>query len=163
MTFTLPSLLYAISRNPVTAVGLPVVFGMLSGSRTRKDVRSNWYKIFPIIWPVLYICMGYASHIAVKAFDEAKTDSARSSLSLALGLYYFQLALNGLWTPLFFGARKVGLALVDSIALLGTNVYMTSILHDLTGGRTSFFLLPYCAWCTYATYLNGGCWFLTNN
>jgi benzodiazapine receptor len=68
--------------------------------------------------------MGYASHIAVQAFDEAKTVNTRSvptrdavprvsltprssSLSFALALYYLQLAMNCLWSPLYFGAKKV--------------------------------------------------------
>lgn len=71
--------------------------------------------------------MGYASHLAAKAVDRAVTaetafvgdsprdmilkqrdsDSARSGL----GLYWVQLALNGLWAPLFFGLRQVRLLL----------------------------------------------------
>ncbi|KIJ20239.1 hypothetical protein PAXINDRAFT_96476 [Paxillus involutus ATCC 200175] len=172
MTSTLTWMLYATLRNPVTAVALPLIFGTLSGSGTRKTVRSEWYQslrpplgrppqqVFRIIWPVLYIFMGYASHIAVQAFDEAKTVNTRSSLSFALALYYLQLAMNCLWSPLYFGAKKIGWALVDSVALLGINVYMTGLLHHLTDGKTSVFLVPYCAWLTFATYLNGGSWFL---
>lgn len=104
--------------------------------------------------------MGYASHLAVKALDTAVVPLTRylqsrfysvpilmrhccsSNLDLGLKLYYVQLGLNCLWTPLFFGARQVrpflsallilaelltqtGAALIDSALLAGTSMYMT--------------------------------------
>ncbi|KAH7914194.1 TspO/MBR-related protein [Hygrophoropsis aurantiaca] len=168
----LPPLLLAIPRNSITAVGLPIALGLFSGHNTKNVVRNHWYKslrfpparppgwVFPIVWPVLYAGMGCASHIAVKALDGAETESTRSGLSLALTLYYSQLALNCLWSPLFFGSKKIGWALVDSTALLVTTFYMTSLMHKCTGGDTTYLLLPYCAWLSYATYLNGGIWFM---
>lgn len=63
--------------------------------------------------------------------------------------------------------------------MAGTTFYMTVSLylkqHDKyidsfyrsqqlfdgpTNGKSSYFLLPYAAWLTYATYLNGGIWYL---
>ncbi|KAF5344079.1 hypothetical protein D9758_008868 [Tetrapyrgos nigripes] len=85
--------------------------------------------------------MGYASHLAVKAFDASISPSAQDDLQLGLTLYYAQLAMNFAWTPLFFNSKR---ALFDK--------------H--TNGQTTYFLLPYCLWLTYATYLNGGIWWL---
>jgi benzodiazapine receptor len=48
MTSTLTWMLYATLRNPVTAVALPLIFGTLSGSGTRKTVRSEWYQVSSI-------------------------------------------------------------------------------------------------------------------
>ncbi|KAH7921827.1 TspO/MBR-related protein [Leucogyrophana mollusca] len=170
----LPSILLAIPRNSITAVGLPLALGLLSGSHTRRVVQGKWYKglrfpparpprwVFPVVWPALYISMGYVSHLAVQALDDAQLSSTKHSLNLALTIYYAQLALNCLWSPLFFGARKIGWALVDSVALAGTTFYLTSLLHALTNGRTTHLLLPYCAWLSFATYLNGGIWFLNH-
>jgi translocator protein len=41
----LPQVLLSLSSNPVTAVGLPVIAGMLSGLPTRKVVRGQWYNV----------------------------------------------------------------------------------------------------------------------
>lgn len=41
----LPNILLSIPRNPVTAVGLPLTLGFLSGSQTSKVVDSQWYKV----------------------------------------------------------------------------------------------------------------------
>ncbi|KAK0482093.1 hypothetical protein EDD18DRAFT_1201988 [Armillaria luteobubalina] len=51
-------------------------------------------------------------------------------------------------------------ALVDSVLLAGTTFYMTKILDRPTKSLSTYLLLPYCAWLTFATYLNGGIWWL---
>ncbi|GLB33867.1 putative tspO/MBR family protein [Lyophyllum shimeji] len=169
----LPVLL-SISRNPVTAVGLPLALGTLSGSATAKVVRGRWYQnllvppgrpprqVFPIVWSLLYLSMGYASHLAVKALDAADSPTSRSALLKGILLYYAQLGLNLLWSPLFFKAKKTGLALIDSVLLTASAYCMTDLLHGPTGSKTTPFLLPYCAWLTFATYLNGGIWWLNH-
>lgn len=40
----LPDICFSITSNVVTAVGLPIVSGMLSGIRTKNVVRGRWYK-----------------------------------------------------------------------------------------------------------------------
>ncbi len=44
MSRYLPSILLEIPRNPVTAVGLPLALGVLSGYPTAKVARGPWYK-----------------------------------------------------------------------------------------------------------------------
>ncbi|RXW24707.1 hypothetical protein EST38_g1136 [Candolleomyces aberdarensis] len=169
----IPNILLAIPRNPVTAVGLPLVAGFLSGSpSSTKVANSNWYfgltappgqpprEAFPFVWTLLYCSMGYASHVAVKALDTAVTTTSRDNLTLGIGLYYVQLGLNFAWSPLFFGAHQTGLALVDSAALTISTWYMTKLLDRPTNGKATYYLLPYCAWLAYATYLNAGIWWL---
>lgn len=52
--------------------------------------------------------MGYASYLINKSLSSPLSSSAtKSTASLALGLYWIQLAGNLLWTPLFFGFKKV--------------------------------------------------------
>jgi translocator protein len=122
--------------------------------------------------------MGYASHVAVKALDRAVLPISQNDLSWGIALYYGQLGLNFLWTPTFFGTHNIGLALIDSVLLTGTSWYMTvrvahvlqqclreltlqqKLLDRPTNGKATWFLLPYCGWLAYATYLNGGIWFL---
>jgi hypothetical protein len=45
MPFYLPNILLAIPRNPVTAVGLPLALGCLSGVPASKVENSNWYYV----------------------------------------------------------------------------------------------------------------------
>ncbi|KAJ3924083.1 TspO/MBR-related protein [Lentinula edodes] len=172
----LPNILLSISRNPVTALAFPLALGVLSGTPTAKVVRGPWYnnllfppgrvprQVFPIVWPLLYLCksMGYASHIAVKVLDVSVSSSSRSSLTLGVALYYAQLCMNLAWTPLFFGYKQVGVALIDSILMAGTTLYATKLFDGPTNSRTTYFLVPYCGWLCFATYLNAGIWWLNS-
>ncbi|TIB31332.1 hypothetical protein E3P86_03352 [Wallemia ichthyophaga] len=157
------SLLYEIPRNPAIAVGLPIALGGLSGAITKSSVNT-WYAAlakppgqppriaFPIVWTLLYGAMGYAAHLTASHVNTPFIgDAARDSLHLQ----YAQFGMNMLWTPLFFGAKKPVLALLDITALLGTVLKTT---NDLRGIDTNAFYLylPYCAWLGYATYLNAG-------
>ncbi|BGP49972.1 hypothetical protein JCM10450v2_005877 [Rhodotorula kratochvilovae] len=170
-SFTLPPVLIQLPRNPAIAVGLPLAFGMASGFFTKTSVET-WYQnlrrppgqpprwAFPVVWTALYLGMGAASHLLVKAFDGAVVGSATSrAAETALKLYWGQFALNMVWTPLFFGLHKPLLALFD-ISLLTPTAYVLAAKAYKVDPRTAFAFFPYCAWLTYASYLNAGFWWL---
>ncbi|KAJ7682732.1 argonaute-like protein [Mycena polygramma] len=54
---------------------------------------------------------------------------------------------------------KTGYALVDSVIMAGATFYMTKLLAS-SSPTAAYLLLPYCAWLSFATYLNGGIWWL---
>jgi benzodiazapine receptor len=62
---------------------------------------------FGPVWTALYLGLGYVSHLSVKAFDAAVTPQGTAQADQAIQLYYAQLALNCLWTPLFFGGESL--------------------------------------------------------
>ncbi|KAG8845984.1 hypothetical protein FRB96_002210 [Tulasnella sp. 330] len=173
--YTIPSFLVQPLRTPLLAIAIPVVLGSLSGLPTSKVVKGPWYKAlheppltpprwaFPIVWPVLYASMGYASHLAIKVHDTSFSPVIKSVAYRGLQIYWAQLALNFAWTGLFFGAKKQLVALVDIVTLTGLTYAMTIDLHEATDGATTWFLAPYCAWLSYATYLNTGYWYLNRN
>ena len=51
--------------------------------------------------------------------------STRHEASVGIALYYGQLALNCIWTPLFFVKKHTTLALLDSTLLTATTIWMT--------------------------------------
>ncbi|KAK1925833.1 TspO/MBR-related protein [Papiliotrema laurentii] len=172
----LPEIFFDIARNPIFAVGLPIGLGAASGFITGQTSRSNWFttmspppgnppkEVFGPVWTVLYGLMGYASHLTVRSFDAAITPQATAQADQALTLYYAQLGLNLLWTPLFFGAKQKEIALGNILALTGTVLAMTVKMHGLnTPFSTTWFLAPYCAWLGYASYLNAGYVFLNRD
>lgn len=67
-------------------------------------------------------------------------------------LYTIQLALNLLWTPLYFGLGRPAAATVDILALGGTIAYLIK-----TWGQVDpvcgWLLAPYLGWVSFATYL----------
>ncbi len=88
---------------------------------------------------------GWASHLTVKALDRTPPGLGRDTAKKALSLYWIQLGLNALWSPLFFGAGNVGLALVNIGALTGTVGYWAATVKDVdeTAGLLA---IPYVGW-----------------
>ena len=107
--------------------------------------------LFPVAWTVLYLCMSWAAaRVAALAGTEPLA-------GLALALWALQIALNTLWTPVFFGLRRMGAGMVVlaclSIAVAATLVVFVRL--DLLAG---LLLLPYLAWVTVAGALNLSVW-----
>ena len=101
----------------------------------------NW--VFPVAWTTLYLLISIAAARAAMSDGNA----------VAMALCSLQFALNTLWTPVFFGLRKMraGLVVVASlwVAVLATTIAFFSL--DLIAG---LMFLPYLAWVTVATALN---------
>lgn len=104
----------------------------------------NW--LFGPVWTALYTMMGVASYRVWKQGGFEKQ-------GIPLALYAVQLALNFSWSPLFFGAKKIGLALAN-ITALGVAVGITSHAFYAVDPLASKLLWPYLFWVSYATALN---------
>ncbi len=106
----------------------------------------NW--LFGPVWTVLYTAMAVAAWLVWRRYGWR---DARPALLLYAG----QLALNAIWTPLFFGAEQLWLGLAVIVALdvvLAFTVVAFYRRHRLAG----VLLMPYLAWALYATTLNAG-------
>jgi benzodiazapine receptor len=89
-------------------------------------------RAFPVAWTYLYGTMGYASHLIAESLSTTPFYETADQANSALAIYFGQLVLNFMWTPIFFGLKKPAPALVDILALTGTVFYMTvSIIHPL--------------------------------
>jgi tryptophan-rich sensory protein len=106
--------------------------------------------IFGPVWTVLYVLM------AVAAWSVWRRGGCREQ-RLALGLFLGQLALNALWTPLFFGLHRPDLALVD-LVLLWFLLAATIAAFARVRRSAAALLLPYLAWSSFAAFLNHTLW-----
>jgi len=102
--------------------------------------------VFGIVWPVLYTLMGFAIAIVCSAWG------SRYRLPAILA-FALQLLLNLAWTPLFFAAHEMTLALVV-IAALDVALVLTIVLFWKVRRNAALLLLPYLAWILFATALN---------
>jgi tryptophan-rich sensory protein len=105
----------------------------------------NW--IFGPVWSILYLLMAVA---AWRVWRVAGWRQGRISLLL----YFGQLALNLLWSALFFGLRQPLWALADCLLLLALIVItgMSFWRHDRLAG---VLFVPYGVWVAFAALLNG--------
>ena len=75
----------------------------------------------------------------------------------ALGWFLVQLALNALWSPLFFGLKNPGLAFAE-ILLLWLAILATLRAFWMAHRLAGTLLLPYLAWVSFAAVLNFTLW-----
>ena len=103
--------------------------------------------IFAPVWTVLYLL------IAIAAWRVWRV----AGFSAAIVLWLVQLAGNAAWSPLFFGAHQIGLALAD-IVLLDALVLATTVQFFRCDRVAGWLLVPYLAWIGFATLLNAAIW-----
>lgn len=110
--------------------------------------------LFPVAWTILYILMGIASYLIYAKYRDGK--KAEKSLAKAgLIVYGVQLALNFIWTPLFFTGGLYWVAFAV-LALMWIAEIVLLVLSFKTSRAAFWCLLPYLLWTTFAGYLNIG-------
>lgn len=110
--------------------------------------------LFGPVWSLLFLLM------AVSAWLFWGRAEGRT-LRVGLGLFLAQLALNALWSGLFFAARSPGLAFAE-IVVLWAAIAATLVTFGRASAAAAGLLVPYLLWVTYATALNGAIWQLNS-
>ena len=103
--------------------------------------------LFGPVWTVLYVL------IAVAGWRVRHRHRNRWSMKI----WWAQLALNFLWTPVFFGAHQIGLALVVILLMLAAILVFIATAWRLDRVAAWLFV-PYAAWVAFASLLNGSIW-----
>ncbi len=103
--------------------------------------------VFPTVWSILYIA------IAVAAARAAPIEGSH----YALAFFALQIALNAIWSPIFFGIRRLGTAFFVVLALwLAVAATLVGFwqLDRLAGAL----FVPYLLWVSIAAALNYSVW-----
>lgn len=106
--------------------------------------------IFGPVWAVLYVMIAVAGFLVWKQADTAP-------VVLPLAAFALQLALNALWSYLFFGVRRPDYAFVD-ILLLWLAVLAAILLFFPVDAIAGWLLVPYLLWVSFAAALNYSVW-----
>jgi tryptophan-rich sensory protein len=132
-----------------------------AGAVTAESVAS-WYPtlnkppftppdwVFAPVWTVLYAAMAVAGW---RVWRKVGFAGGRNALSL----FAIQLLLNGAWSFLFFGAHRIGAALVEIVVLLLV-IAATTLAFRRIDRIAGLLFVPYLLWVGYATALNAGIW-----
>jgi tryptophan-rich sensory protein len=99
--------------------------------------------IFAPVWTVLYVLVAVAGWLVWR----------RAPGGWPMKLWWAQLALNFLWSPVFFGANRVGLALVVVLLLLGAILAFIAAAWPRDRAAAWLFV-PYAVWVAFASALN---------
>lgn len=103
----------------------------------------NW--IFAPVWTFLFALMGIALYLVW-------TNTVKDK-KLAYTFFFIQLALNLLWSILFFGAQLPGFAFVE-IIILWIFILLTIINFYRISKPAGIIMIPYLLWVTFASILN---------
>jgi tryptophan-rich sensory protein len=118
-----------------------------------EALRKPWFNppnwLFGPAWTTLYVLIAIAGWRVWQ----------RERSGRLMWLWWLQLALNFLWSPVFFGAQQPGAALAVIVVLLATILAFIGIAWNRDRPAALLFL-PYAAWVVFATLLNGSIFFL---
>ena len=143
----------------------PVVAAAVLGNVATMPNIAPWYEglakppltppnwLFGPAWTTLYALM------AVAFYRVLRLDPATPRRGAAIVFFLFQLALNASWSFAFFSARSPALGLGVIVALEAL-IFATIALCWKLDRVAAYCLAPYAAWVAFATYLNGGIWWL---
>ncbi|MCY0149153.1 tryptophan-rich sensory protein [Hoeflea sp. G2-23] len=107
----------------------------------------NW--IFGPVWTALYVLIGIAG---ARVYIRERGNWLPK-------IWFLQMALNLVWSPIFFTLHRPDLALAVLVAML--LAILTFIAMAWSRDRPSALLfLPYAAWVSFAGLLNGAIWWL---
>lgn len=109
----------------------------------------NW--IFSPVWITLYVLMGMALFIVWR--QGLQTEGVKSALTV----FGLQLALNTLWSLLFFGLKMPLLAFIE-IIVLWCLILITLLKFKKISGLAGLLLVPYLLWVSFAAVLNFFLW-----
>jgi tryptophan-rich sensory protein len=105
----------------------------------------NW--LFPVAWTTIYLLLAWAGYRL----------SLMPGSQEVLALWAAQIALNTLWTPVFFGAHRL-LAAMVILALLWLVVAVMVVMAMRLDVITGLILFPYLVWLCLAGALNFSIW-----
>jgi translocator protein len=145
-------------RWAMVCVPLLLFLGFFSGQASNSGFGNRWFDalakpdtfppswVFGFVWSILYVLQG----LILAMLLHARGSKGRG---LALGLFGVQFLLNLGWSPLFFGAHQVSMALVLLLVILIFAVATTFAVAPIRK-QAAWMMVPYLAWLCAASFLN---------
>lgn len=103
--------------------------------------------LFPVVWIILYAVMGFSAYLIYSSDENA------ISKKKALTVYWAQLAVNFMWSIVFFRFEALWAAFAVIIVLLALIVVMINRFRKINV-LASYLNAPYLLWVAFASYLN---------
>lgn len=145
-------------RTYLWTIGLTLVVGAISSFLIRDDMSfytalvakpmltpPAW--IFPIVWTILYVLMGWGLGRVLNA------DGSQADKQAAIRIYAVQLFFNFAWSIAFFIFRVYLFSFIWLLVLWALIIWMIFIFAR-TDRLAARLQIPYFLWVTFAAYLN---------
>lgn len=147
-------------RWAIVTVPLILLLGFAAGRSVPVGNENAWYAalvkpaltppgwVFPVAWSTLYVLLG----LSLAMILHARGARGRGP---AIAVFVVQFALNLSWTPLFFGAHRVGAAALVILGMLILSIAMT-IMFGKIRTVAAWLIVPYMVWISFAGLLTMG-------
>ena len=145
-------------KNALVTVPAVVILGSASGWLSNSGYSNDWFDglakpffmppgwAFGVVWPILYVCLGLSLALVLA---EPPSEGRRKGLVL----FYVQLALNYAWSPIFFAAHEIQIALVTIVVMTGAAAMAAGQFFRIRA-LAGVLMVPYLAWLCFAAALN---------
>lgn len=146
----------------IISLALPFLAGAIGSAFTTTGLDS-WYQtivkpsfnppnwIFGPVWSTLYLLMGIALYLLWQKGLQDKF------IKNSFILFLIHLAVNSLWSIVFFGLQNPGLAFLV-IIILWFMILTLIIRFYKIDKRSAWLLVPYILWVSFASVLNFSIW-----
>lgn len=141
----------------VVSIVIPFVAAGVGNLATIPNI-SSWYTtlekpffnppnwVFGPVWTLLYLLMGLSLYLLWT--QPSKKDKTKAFIAFGI-----QLALNTLWSIVFFGLHSPVGGMVVIVGLLATIIVTMRYFWGFSK-LAAYLLLPYILWVSFATILN---------
>lgn len=135
----------AAAVGAIGSMNAPQFYGQL--------VQPEWAPptwLFGPVWSLLYAAMAFAAWLVWRKGPSA-------AVTIALVVFFLQLALNALWSWMFF-AWQLGAGAFIEILMLWLLIALCIVLFRRIQPLSAYLLWPYLAWVSFASALNFALW-----
>jgi len=124
----------------------------------QTDSLTSWYPglikspltppdwVFPVVWNILYLCMGLSIGCIVCRGNPKELYFIR--------LFSIQIILNFLWSISFFYLQNPLLGLINIILLIAAIAFYLVRTYQWANKFSFTLFIPYLLWVLFAGYLN---------
>ncbi|MDO8585285.1 MAG: TspO/MBR family protein [bacterium] len=146
--------------------------GVIGALYTTPAIQSGWYAglikpainppawVFGPAWTTLYALMGISLFLIWKEHSSILQNVRMFRIwKIGVAVFFIQLALNTLWSVIFFRLHLLGGAFIE-IIFLWLAILVTIIAFAKISRPAAYLLLPYILWVAFAAYLNYSIWAL---
>ena len=123
----------------------PAIDGWYAGLGKPWFTPPAW--VFAPVWTILFALMGVALYLVWE------TPASRPRKFIAVLIFFCQLALNVLWSYIFFHVQSPFEAFLE-IIILWLAIALTIYVFAKISRKAAWLLVPYILWVSFAAVLN---------
>lgn len=139
----------------------PAIFNWYAGLIKPVWTPPSW--VFAPVWTILFVLMGISLYLIWNRYSLIRANGGIvRTWKWGVGIFFFQLILNTLWSIIFFGLHSPEAAFIE-IIFLWLAIFATIIIFSKISKPAAWLLIPYILWVSFAAYLNYSIWQLSSN